>query len=517
MGEVWSAHDTRLDRPVALKLLRADLTRDPEALAQFRTEAKSAAGLSHPAVVSVFDFGEQRYTDQDGVHRRAYLVMELVKGQTLHSLLRQGPPQPGRSVQIAAGIVHALRHAHQRGVVHRDIKPSNVMIQPSGAVKVMDFGIARPLARTGPVDSPSRVVMGTAYYMSPEQARGEEVDGRSDIYSAGCVLYEMLTGRRPFVGASPVLTVYKHLTDTAVAPSELVPGLPPVFDWAVARAMSRRPEERFASAAEFLDALASLSQAASGLPALTWRSLPEAVVVPDAADPAPSVMSGDSRTRLSLPEVTPSSGQLAVAFSAAPWPDPVGGDLAAADLAGQDPVGPIPGAAAADPPGPDQARPVAMDAMLAGLVPSGTGPAAPGTPTPEAGPAARQVWPAPQVWPTPPPVQAPQPGTALPDGLGGTEPAASGNGQAAGWYSPPPTDPPQPGTALPDGLGGTEPAASGNKPANQPGTRAANLIVVAVILLALLVYLLIAWRAGRASEDIPGLAAMAVQLVRAGP
>ncbi|MDR3360497.1 MAG: protein kinase, partial [Bifidobacteriaceae bacterium] len=266
MGVVRQATDVTLEREVAIKLLRADLTDDSAALDRFRAEARAAAGLSHPAIVSVFDFGQRRHIGRDGVRLSAYLVMELVRGETLYSVLRSGPLQPGRAVQVAAGILHALKHAHRQGVVHRDIKPSNIMIQPSGAVKVMDFGIAHTLGEVepgGPEAPGERLVMGTSHYMSPEQARCEPVDGRADIYAVGCVLFEMLTGERPFVADAPELIVQKHLTDPAPAPSSRVPGLPAAFDWVVARALAKSPDGRYPNVDAFLDDLSHLADQAA--------------------------------------------------------------------------------------------------------------------------------------------------------------------------------------------------------------------------------------------------------------
>ena len=211
MADVYLARDSKLDRPVALKVLSPELSRDPSFVERFRREAQSAAGLNHPNIVGIFDWGQE--------HGTSFIVMEYIDGQTLRDMIhREGPIAPGQIADIGSDIAAALSFAHSNGVVHRDVKPGNVLITTAGQVKVTDFGIARAsgdndgLTRTG-------AVMGTATYFSPEQAQGIGVDGRSDVYSLGVVLYEMATGDPPFTGDSPVSVAYKHVREPAVPPS----------------------------------------------------------------------------------------------------------------------------------------------------------------------------------------------------------------------------------------------------------------------------------------------------------
>ena len=220
MAEVWRATDTRLGRAVAIKRLRVDLASDVGFQARFRREAQAAAGLNHPNIVSVYDTGEE--TDPDSDVAVPFIVMELVDGHTLKEVLR-GDRRilPERALEFTQGVLDALGYSHRAGIVHRDIKPGNVMLTPNGTVKVMDFGIARAVADTSATMTQTAAVIGTAQYLSPEQARGETVDARSDLYSAGCLLYELLVGRPPFVGDSPVSVAYQHVRElpTPRAPS----------------------------------------------------------------------------------------------------------------------------------------------------------------------------------------------------------------------------------------------------------------------------------------------------------
>jgi len=254
MAEVRRAVDTRLNRPVAIKQLRADLATDPTFQARFRREAQAAAGLNHPTIVSVYDTGEEA-DPLTGV-RVPYIVMELVEGVTLRDVLRDGRKiLPERALELAAGVLDALSYSHKAGIVHRDIKPANVMLTPAGDVKVMDFGIARAVADTSSTMTQTAAVIGTAQYLSPEQARGETVDARSDIYSAGCLLYELLTGRPPFIGESPVSVAYQHVREEAQPPSQLDPEVTPQMDAVVMRALAKDPNERYQSARQMKDDL----------------------------------------------------------------------------------------------------------------------------------------------------------------------------------------------------------------------------------------------------------------------
>ncbi|WP_251094164.1 Stk1 family PASTA domain-containing Ser/Thr kinase [Streptomyces sp. Caat 7-52] len=247
MAEVYLAHDTRLGRTVAVKTLRADLARDPSFQARFRREAQSAASLNHPAIVAVYDTGED-YIDGVSI---PYIVMEYVDGSTLRELLHSGRKLlPERAMEMTIGILQGLEYAHRSGIVHRDIKPANVMLTRNGQVKVMDFGIARAMGDSGMTMTQTAAVIGTAQYLSPEQAKGEQVDARSDLYSTGCLLYELLTVRPPFVGDSPVAVAYQHVREEPQAPSVFDPEITPEMDAIVLKALVKDPDYRYQSADE---------------------------------------------------------------------------------------------------------------------------------------------------------------------------------------------------------------------------------------------------------------------------
>ncbi|MET9376133.1 Stk1 family PASTA domain-containing Ser/Thr kinase [Streptomyces sp. NPDC002992] len=255
MAEVYLAHDTRLGRTVAVKTLRADLARDPSFQARFRREAQSAASLNHPAIVAVYDTGEDMVYDSasgggSGVSI-PYIVMEYVDGSTLRELLHSGRKLlPERTLEMTVGILQALEYSHRAGIVHRDIKPANVMLTRTGQVKVMDFGIARAMGDAGMTMTQTAAVIGTAQYLSPEQAKGEQVDARSDLYSTGCLLYELLTVRPPFVGDSPVAVAYQHVREEPQPPSNFDPEITPSMDAIVLKALVKDPDYRYQSADE---------------------------------------------------------------------------------------------------------------------------------------------------------------------------------------------------------------------------------------------------------------------------
>jgi eukaryotic-like serine/threonine-protein kinase len=260
MAEVFRARDIRLDRIVAVKTLREDLARDQTFQARFRREAQSAASLNHPSIVAVYDTGE----DMLGHTPVPYIVMEYVDGRTLRDLLRDDRRLlPERALEITDGVLRALDYSHRNGIVHRDIKPGNVMLTRAGDVKVMDFGIARAVSDAQATMTQTAQVIGTAQYLSPEQARGERVDARSDLYSTGCLLYELLTGRPPFTGDSPVAIAYQHVRENPVPPSRIDPEVPPWADSIVLKAMAKNPGDRYQSAGEMR---ADIQRALQGMP-----------------------------------------------------------------------------------------------------------------------------------------------------------------------------------------------------------------------------------------------------------
>ena len=257
MAQVLQATDVRLGRQVAVKMLRVELARDPDFQARFRREAQAAASLDAPTIVAVYDTG----ADDEGI---PWIVMELVEGRTLREVVQgEGRLLPQRALEITADICSALEVAHGAGMVHRDIKPANVMLTLAGEVKVMDFGIARATAAGSMTQTAS--VLGTAAYLSPEQARGEHVDARSDLYSTGCLLYELVTGVPPFIGDSPVAVAYQHVREDPVPPTEYDPSMSTDIDAVVLKAMAKNPENRYANADEMRE---DLLRAIAGQPVL---------------------------------------------------------------------------------------------------------------------------------------------------------------------------------------------------------------------------------------------------------
>lgn len=253
MAEVYVGLDTRLGRTVAIKIMRADLAKDQIFLTRFRREAHSVAQMNNQNIVNIYDSGEEPFVGDNGATEHLpYIVMEYIKGQTLRDIIKANGPMSQRDAeQVMLGVLNALEYSHRMGVIHRDIKPGNIMISEQGIVKVMDFGIARALDDSAATMTQSQGVVGTAQYLSPEQARGENVDMRSDLYSAGCVLYEMLTGRPPFTGDSAVAIAYQHVSEVATPPSAVVPGLPNMWDSICAKAMAKDRQNRYTTAAAF--------------------------------------------------------------------------------------------------------------------------------------------------------------------------------------------------------------------------------------------------------------------------
>jgi beta-lactam-binding protein with PASTA domain/predicted Ser/Thr protein kinase len=270
MAEVHKGRDLRLGRDVAIKMLRTDLARDATFQMRFRREAQNAASLNHPAIVAVYDTGEEHAPTGETL---PFIVMEFVSGRTLKEVLAvENRLQPRRALEITADICAALEFSHRHGIIHRDIKPGNVMMSQNNQVKVMDFGIARALASGATTMTQTSAVIGTAQYLSPEQARGEAVDARSDVYAAGCVLYELLCGQPPFVGDNPVSVAYQHVREDPKAPSDTNRDVSPDVDAIVLKALAKNPINRYQSAAEMR---ADLLRAAAGRPVLATPVLRE--------------------------------------------------------------------------------------------------------------------------------------------------------------------------------------------------------------------------------------------------
>ncbi|MFI6758278.1 Stk1 family PASTA domain-containing Ser/Thr kinase [Micromonospora sp. NPDC050417] len=305
MAEVHRGRDLRLGRDVAIKMLRTDLARDATFQMRFRREAQNAASLNHPAIVAVYDTGEEIAPTGETL---PFIVMEFVNGRTLKEVLAaEGRLMPRRALEISADICAALEFSHRHGIIHRDIKPGNVMLTLNGQVKVMDFGIARALASGATTMTQTSAVIGTAQYLSPEQARGEPVDARSDVYAAGCVIFELLCGHPPFVGDSPVSVAYQHVREDPPAPSDINRDVTPPIDAIVLKALSKNPLNRYQSAAEMR---ADLLRAAAGRPVMatpvmrddeTTALPPAGVVRPGAGGqrPAPARVGDPGRRRAS--------------------------------------------------------------------------------------------------------------------------------------------------------------------------------------------------------------------------
>jgi eukaryotic-like serine/threonine-protein kinase len=298
MAEVFEGRDRLLARRVAIKVLQAQFVRDPSFLIRFKREAQAAASLSHPNIVAVYDTGSE-----DGTH---FIVMEYVEGRTLKDVIRaEGPLYPERAAEVCADICNALVAAHARGLIHRDIKPGNVMLTPDGKVKVMDFGIAR--ATTTETITQTAAVVGTAQYISPEQAQGQAVDYRSDLYSTGCCLYEMLTGTVPFTGATPVAIAYRHVREDPTPPRQLNQDVPAPLEAICLKAMAKLPDNRYQTAAEFRDDLERFrnGQPVQATPLLdsaaTTQAIPRGTADADATAMLGGMTTADRATRYAEP------------------------------------------------------------------------------------------------------------------------------------------------------------------------------------------------------------------------
>ncbi len=271
MADVHIGTDLRLGRRVAIKLLKPSLAADPSFRVRFRREAQDAAKMAHPTIVRIFDAGEETVRDASGREVQApFIIMEYVDGRLLKDIIKKGPIEPGEAMRITQEVLTALEYSHLAGLVHRDIKPGNIMITPAGQVKVMDFGIARAVSESAATIAQTSTIVGTAQYFSPEQARGEAVDARTDLYSTGIVLFEMLTGRAPFVDENPVAVAYQHVNQPVPAPSSINPRVSPALDAVVLHAVAKDRFSRFQSASEFRNAVAST--AAGSVPQRTISS-----------------------------------------------------------------------------------------------------------------------------------------------------------------------------------------------------------------------------------------------------
>lgn len=290
MAQVYIAYDTRLSRTVAIKVLRSDMATDDTFLARFRREAQSSAALNHPSIVAVYDTGEEEIETGTGKVTLPFIVMEYVNGQTVRDLLADGDPIPiDEAAHVAAGVLSALEYSHREGIIHRDIKPGNIMLTQDGTVKVMDFGIARALADAHSTVTQTNTVVGTAQYLSPEQARGEVVDTRSDLYSAGCLLYEMLVGKPPFTGDSAVAVAYQHVSEVPAPPSSITADIPDAIDRVVLKSLAKNRDDRYQTAAQFRsDLLNAVRGLAVTAPATTAYAVPAPVPVAAATNVFPT-------------------------------------------------------------------------------------------------------------------------------------------------------------------------------------------------------------------------------------
>jgi len=252
MADVHLGMDSRLGRRVAIKLLKPTLANDPAFRTRFRREAHDAAKMAHPTIVRIFDAGEESVIDASGHETLIpFIIMEYVDGRLLKDIVAEGALAPEEATRIVSQVLTALEYSHRAGVVHRDIKPGNIMVTNSGQVKVMDFGIARAVSDSAATIAESSAIVGTAQYFSPEQARGEGVDARSDLYSTGVVLFELLTGQPPFTGENPVAVAYKHVNSEPVPPSSTTAAVSPALDAVVLRSLAKDRFDRYQSAAEF--------------------------------------------------------------------------------------------------------------------------------------------------------------------------------------------------------------------------------------------------------------------------
>jgi serine/threonine-protein kinase len=316
MATVWRARDQVLARQVAVKILREDLASDPEFRERFRREAVASARLNHPAIINVFDTG----TDGSNV----FIVMELFPSRTLAAVIQdRGPLEPGAAVDLVIPVLEALGYAHAHGIVHRDIKPANILVAEDGRVKVTDFGIAKAAQASGDLTTTGKV-LGTAQYLAPEQVDGSDIDGRTDLYALGVVLYELLTGRPPFDAGTPVATAMLRLTSAPTPPRAIRPGIPRPLETTVLRALARRPDDRFSSA----EAMgAALERWADGGPVSAGRPVTEPIAVQAGLPATRGERRGMFRSWMLIPLALVTVAAVAVALGLAFGQLEIGGSL----------------------------------------------------------------------------------------------------------------------------------------------------------------------------------------------
>lgn len=295
MADVFEGVDLRLGRKIAIKLLKSDLANDENFESRFAQEAQASAKMAHPTIVRIYDAGEEISTDSNGnVRKTPFIVMEYVKGRLLRDLMHERQLSLGEAVGYAKGVLTALEYSHKAGIIHRDIKASNIMVTDEGQVKVMDFGIARAISDSSATQAHTSGIVGTAQYFSPEQARGEAVDARTDLYSTGVVLYEMLAGRPPFKGDTAVSVAYQHVSEKVTPPSTHNPQVSPEMDQVVLNALAKDRNERFQTAEEFRDHLmAAANGEAMAKTAPLTKAVPVTPQPTSVLDAAPTELIGE--------------------------------------------------------------------------------------------------------------------------------------------------------------------------------------------------------------------------------
>jgi serine/threonine-protein kinase len=330
MADVYEGVDTRLGRTVAIKLLKSDLANDPSFEARFRQEAQASARMGHPTIVRIYDAGEEITTDEYGnQHKYPFIVMEYVKGKLLRDLLHERRLTREEAIEWASGVLTALEFSHRAGVIHRDIKSANIMITDGGQVKVMDFGIARAISDSSATMAHTSGIVGTAQYFSPEQAKGENVDARTDLYSTGVLLYEMLCGRPPFKGESAVSVAYQHVSEAVIPPSQFDSSISPELDAVVLRGLAKDREDRFQTAEEFREHLIA---AANGSPTTVATPVsPNATTTAWTLDTADEPAAAEAPTSPEIAEDDFEALLGAAASAPSTTVSPLIADLAAAD------------------------------------------------------------------------------------------------------------------------------------------------------------------------------------------